>query len=40
VVVLLGAAVFVLTVLLMGIWSQRSFGRQDPSLAARFPSPK
>jgi hypothetical protein len=40
VVVLLGAAVFVLAVLLMGIWSQRSFGRQDPSLAARFPSPK
>jgi hypothetical protein len=40
VVVLLGAAVFVLAVLLMGIWSQRSFGHQDPSLAARFPSPK
>src|SRR5882762_2558941 len=33
VVVLLGAAVFVLAVLLMGIWSQRSFGRSDPSLA-------
>jgi hypothetical protein len=40
VVVLLGAAVFVLAVLLMGIWSQRSFGRSDPSLDPRFPSPK
>jgi hypothetical protein len=40
VVVLLGAAVFVLAVLLMGIWSQRSFGRRDPSLDPRFPSPK
>ena len=40
VVVLLGAAVFVLAVLLMGIWSQRTFGRSDPSLDPRFPSPK
>jgi hypothetical protein len=40
VVVLLGAAVFVLAVLLMGIWSQRSFGRSDPSLDPRFPSLK
>ena len=40
VVVLVGAAVFVLAVLLMGIWSQRSFGRGDPSLDPRFPSPK
>ena len=40
VVVLVGAAVFVLAVLLMGIWSRRSFGRDDPSLSARFPSPK
>ena len=40
VVVLVGAAVFVLAVLLMGIWSQRSFGRSDPSLDPRFPSPK
>ncbi|HMJ40213.1 MAG TPA: hypothetical protein VK606_11740 [Verrucomicrobiae bacterium] len=40
VVVLVGAAVFVLAVLLMGIWSQRSFGRSDPSLDPRFPSPQ
>jgi len=39
VVVLVGAAVFVLAVLLIGIWSRRSFGRNDPSLDPRFPSP-
>ena len=39
VVVLVGAAVFVLGVLVMGIWSRMSFGREDPSLTARFPSP-
>jgi hypothetical protein len=37
VVVLVGAAVFVVAVLLMGLWSQRSFGRHDPSLDPRFP---
>jgi len=40
VVLLVGAAVFVLAVLLVGIWSRRSFGRGDPSLDPRFPSPK
>ena len=40
VAVLAAAAVFVLAVLLMGAWSRRSFGREDPSLAPRFPSPK
>jgi hypothetical protein len=40
VVLLVGAAVFVLAVLVMGIWSRRSFGRDDPSLTPRFPSPK
>jgi predicted Na+-dependent transporter len=39
-VVLVAAAVFVLAVLLMGIWGRRSFGRRDPSLEPRFPSPK
>ena len=40
VAVLAAAAVFVLAVLLMGAWSRRSFGREDSSLAPRFPSPK
>src|SRR3989454_392862 len=40
VAVLAAAAVFVLAVLLMGAWSRRSLGREDPSLAPRFPSPK
>ncbi len=40
VALLAAAAVFVLAVLLMGAWSRRSFGREDPSLAPRFPSPK
>jgi hypothetical protein len=39
-VVLAAAAGFVLALLLIGIWSKRSFGRSDPSLDARFPSPK
>lgn len=39
-VVLVAAGVFVLAVLLMGIWGRRSFGRRDPSLEPRFPSPK
>ena len=39
-VVLVAAAAFVLAVVLMGVWSRRSFGRDDPSLAPRFPSPK
>jgi hypothetical protein len=40
VAILVGAAVFVLAVLIMGMWNRRSFGRDDPSLGARFPSPK
>jgi hypothetical protein len=39
-VVLAAAGAFVLAVVLMGIWGRRSFGRDDPSLAPRFPSPK
>ena len=39
-VVLVAAAAFFLAVVLMGIWSRRSFGRDDPTLAPRFPSPK
>ena len=39
-VVLVAAGVFVLAVLLLGIWGRRSFGRRDPSLEPRFPSPK
>ncbi|HEY8762039.1 MAG TPA: hypothetical protein VIP52_14135 [Candidatus Dormibacteraeota bacterium] len=38
-VVLVAAAAFLLAVLLMGIWGQRSFGRDDASLEPRFPSP-
>jgi hypothetical protein len=38
--VLTAAGAFVLSMLLMTIWSRRSFGRNDPSLASRFPSPK
>jgi small basic protein len=38
--VLTAAAAFVLVVLLMGIWSRRSFRRDDPTLAPSFPSPK
>jgi hypothetical protein len=34
------AGAFVIAVLLMGIWSRRSFGRDDPTLAPSFPSPK
>jgi hypothetical protein len=40
VVVLAAAAAFVLAVLWMGIWGRRSFGRDDPTLGPRFPSPK
>jgi hypothetical protein len=39
-VVLTGAAAFVLALVLMGTWGQRSFTRDDSSLEARFPSPK
>ena len=39
-VVLVASAAFFLAVVLMGIWSRRSFGRDDPTLAPRFPSPK
>jgi hypothetical protein len=39
-VVLAAAITFVVAVVLMGIWGRRSFGRDDPSLAPRFPSPK
>ena len=39
-VILVGAFVFVLAVLVMGIWNRRSFGRDDPSLRAKFPSSK
>ena len=39
-VVLLAAAGFVLAMVLMGIWGQRSFGRDDASLVPRFPSPE
>jgi hypothetical protein len=38
--VLTAAAAFVASVLLMGAWSRRSFRRDDPTLAASFPSPK
>lgn len=38
-VVLTAAAAFIVAVVLMGIWGRRSFGRDDPSLAPRFPSP-
>jgi hypothetical protein len=39
-VVLAAAAAFVLAVVLLGIWGRWSFGRDDPSLAPRFPTPK
>jgi hypothetical protein len=39
-VVVAAAATFVVAVVLMGIWGRRSFGRNDPTLASRFPSPK
>jgi hypothetical protein len=39
-VVLAGAAAFVLAMVLIGIWGQRSFGESDSSLEPRFPSPK
>jgi hypothetical protein len=39
-VVLAAAAAFVIAVVWMGIWSRRSFGRDDPSLAPRFLTPK
>jgi hypothetical protein len=39
-VVLTAAGAFILAIVLMGIWGRRSFGRDDPSLAPRFPSPK
>jgi hypothetical protein len=39
-VVLAAGATFVVAVVLMGIWGRRSFGRNDPTLAPRFPSPK
>jgi hypothetical protein len=38
--VLAAAGAFVVAVLLMGIWSRRSFRRDDPTLAPNFPSPK
>jgi membrane protein implicated in regulation of membrane protease activity len=38
-VVLSAAAVFVIAVLLMGLWGRRSVRASDPSLEARFPSP-
>ena len=38
--VLAAAAAFVLVVLVMGIWSRRSFRRDDPTLSPSFPSPK
>ncbi|MDP9320693.1 MAG: hypothetical protein M3P16_06325 [Chloroflexota bacterium] len=39
-VTLTGAVVFVLAVMVMGIWGRRSVRRHDPSLEPRFPSPK
>jgi hypothetical protein len=39
-VVLAAAAAFMVAVAWMGIWSRRSFGRIDPTLEPRFPSPK
>ena len=39
-VVLLAAAAFVLAVVVMGIWGQRSFGGDAASLEPRFPSPE
>jgi hypothetical protein len=38
-VVLAAAAVFVIAVLLMGLWGRRSVRASDSSLEARFPSP-
>ena len=37
---LAAAAVFVLALLLLGIWNRRSIKRSPPSLAPRFPSPR
>jgi membrane protein implicated in regulation of membrane protease activity len=34
------AAVFVLALVLMGIWNRRSIKRVRPSLEPRFPSPR
>lgn len=39
-VVLAASATFLVAAVLMGIWGARSFGRSDPSLEPRFPSPK
>jgi hypothetical protein len=39
-VLLGGAAAFVVALLWLGNWGRRSVRRLDPSLAARFPSPK
>lgn len=39
-VVLAAAATFVVAVVLLGLWGRRSFGRKDPTLVPRFPSPK
>ena len=39
-VLVVGAAVFLLAVVLMGVWGRRAVGRNDPSLTPRFPSPK
>jgi hypothetical protein len=37
---LAAAAVFVLALVLMGIWNRRSIKRLPPSLEPRFPSPR
>ena len=39
-VTLAGAVVFLLAVVVMGIWGRRSVRRHDPSLEPRFPSPR
>jgi hypothetical protein len=39
-VVLTGAAAFVLTTVVMGVWGRRSVRRLDRSLEPRFPSPR
>jgi hypothetical protein len=39
-VILAAAVVFLLAVLVLGIWGSRSFDRNDSSLEPRFPSPK
>src|ERR1700682_2033373 len=38
-IALAGAAVFILALVLMGIWNRRSIKRSPPSLSPRFPTP-